>query len=164
MKKKELERKNEDSVKKQDMFGNMFEKKKHVSYQYAAMNQRKFDALTKILDQENERKNRVRNYTEFEDSPNQMDKKNLRDQEKKRLRQQEDLKSNVNFLQEQIKFRKQQEKFEKDAELKQAHLMNKRAMDELEMEAQRNQELRNKRIQHKNDLKTQGKCMEFKFL
>ena len=83
--------------------------------------------------------------------------KNIRDEQKKRLRQQEDLKTNVNFLQEQIKFRKEQEKFEKDAELKQAHLMNKRALDELEMEANRNQEMREKRIRHKNDLKNQGK-------
>lgn len=74
MKKKEQEKRKEDMDKKQDMFGNMFEKKKHVSYEYAAMNQRKFDALSKILNQENERKNRVRNYTEFEDGTNQMDK------------------------------------------------------------------------------------------
>lgn len=34
--------------------------------------------------------------------------------------------------------------------------MNKRALDELEMEAARTQAMRKKRIQHKNELKNQG--------
>lgn len=157
LKKRELERKKEDNAKSQDIFGNLFEKKTHVSYELAARNQKKFDALTKILERENEKKNKARNYTEFEEGDNKLDKKNDKDQQKKRIKHQEDVRSNLDFLQEQIKFRKEKEKFERDAELKQANIMNKRALDELEIEAARNQDMRKKRIQHKNELKTQGR-------
>ena len=75
----------------------------------------------------------------------------------KALRYQEDLKSNLNVLQEQIKFRKDTEKFEKDASLNQAKIMNRNAEEELEKETKRNREQRMKRIKHKDDLKNQGK-------
>lgn len=82
--------------------------------------------------------------------------KNQRVEQQKQMRYQDNIKSNLNFLQEQIKMRKEQERFEKDAEKKQADLMNKKALDELEKEAKRNEDLRRKRIQHKDDLRNQG--------
>lgn len=74
LKKREIQRMKEDTAKKNDMFGDLFEEKTHVSYELAARNQKKFDALTKILERENEKKNRARNYTEFEEGDNKLDK------------------------------------------------------------------------------------------
>ena len=75
----------------------------------------------------------------------------------KALRHKEDLKSNLTFLQEQMMFRKEQERFEKDAEMKQARLMNKKAAEEIEIESKRNKEQRLKRIRHNDELKNQSK-------
>ena len=74
MKKQKLKKAKEDIQRKKDLFGDMFEEKRHVSYELAAKNQKKFDALNKILVQENERKNQFRNYAEFEEGVNYLDK------------------------------------------------------------------------------------------
>ena len=74
----------------------------------------------------------------------------------KALRHKEDLKSNLTFLQEQILFRKKKERFERDAEVKQAKHMNKLAAEEIERENKRSKEQRLKRIQHNDELRAQG--------
>ena len=74
MKLQDQKRAKEDAIRKKDIFGDMFEEKRHVSYELAAKNQKKFEALNKILRQENERKNQVRNYAEFEEGVNHLDK------------------------------------------------------------------------------------------
>lgn len=159
LKKKEHQRLEDESLRKKDMFGDMFEEKKHVSYEYAARNQKKFDALNKVLEQENIRKNRVKNYAEFEEGVNSLERKNILSTQLKENRLKENLKVNRNYLEEQINFRKKQEKFEKDINLNQAKQMNLKAQEELERDAQRQQQQRIKRIEHTNQLKTQ---MDFK--
>mmetsp|Transcript_9720 Transcript_9720/g.8563 ORF Transcript_9720/g.8563 Transcript_9720/m.8563 type:complete len:101 (-) Transcript_9720:32-334(-) len=72
------------------------------------------------------------------------------------MKQKESLKSNRHYLQEQINFRKEQERFEKDVAVNQAKLMNQKAADEIENETQRTYQQRLKRIQNKDDLRDQG--------
>ena len=155
IKKQELQRRKDEAAKKQDMFGDMFEEKKHISYEYAARNQKKFDALNKILEQEHIRTNKVRNYAEFEEGVNSLERKNKLDSDWKENRLKENLRMNRNFLEEQIKYRKKQERFEKDLALNQARAMNDKAQQELENETQRMKDLRKKRIEFNNELKTQ---------
>lgn len=155
LKRKEQQRLQDESHRKKDMFGDMFEEKKHVSYEYAARNQKKFDALNKVLEHENIRKNRVKNYAEFEEGVNSLERKNILSTQLKENRLKENLKVNRNYLEEQINFRKKQEEFEKDINLNQARQMNLKAQEELERDAHRQQQQRIKRIEHTNQLKTQ---------
>jgi colicin import membrane protein len=155
MKKQEAQRRKDEVVRKKDMFGDMFEEKKHISYDYAAKNQRKFEALNKILNEENDRKDRARNYAEFEEGVNSLERRQKHDQELKDNRLKERLKNNRMYLEEQIQFKKSQNRFEKDIEQTQAIQMNRKAEEELEREAKRNQEQRKKRVQHNKELKTQ---------
>lgn len=159
LKQQELQRQKEESIRKRDMFGDMFEEKKHVSYELAAKNQRKFDALNKILNEENERKNRVKNYAEFEQGVNSIDRKQVLSEQLKENRLRENLRVNKTYLEEQIKFKHQQDKFEREREKNEARLMNMKAKEELDKESKRHHADRLKKIQYKDELKTQ---MNFK--
>lgn len=134
-------------------------KNKHISYELAARNQKKFDALNKILVEENERKNRVKNYKEFEEGVNSLEKKKKLDEQLKENRLKENLRMNKNYLREQMKNKQEHDAFERDLEQTQAKQMNLKAQEELDKEAKRHQADRQKRIQHKDELKTQ---MNFK--
>lgn len=159
MKEQEQREKMLNNQKKKDMFGDMFEEKKHVSYDYAAKNQRKFDALNKILHEENERKNKIKNYAQFEQDSNGLEKKQMLNEQLKENKLKADYRNNRKFLEEQIKLRKDQEKFEKDFDRNAARLMNIKAQEELDKEAERNASERQKRLKNKNELRTQ---MDFK--
>jgi len=69
----------------------------------------------------------------------------------------ENQKSNLIFLQEQMKFRKEAERFEKETALRQAKMMNMTAQEEIERENKRNKEQKMRRIKNKDELKTQGR-------
>lgn len=137
------------------MFGNMFEERKHISYELAAKNQRKFEALNKILKEEHERKEKIKNYAEFEEGVNAYDQKQKLNEQLKENRLKDNLRTNKNFLEEQIKIKKQQDRFEKDMDLSEAKKMNIKAQEELDKEAIRLEKERQKRIKHKDDLKDQ---------
>jgi hypothetical protein len=153
--KQEQQRRKEDSLKKTDMFGNMFEEKVHVSYEYAARNQKKVDALSKILDQENKHKNRVKNYAGFEQGVNNLERKQILSSQLKEIRLKEDLRTNKHFLEEQISFRKKQERFEKNVDLNQAKQMNLKAQEELDKDVKRQEQRKVKRLEYTNELRTQ---------
>jgi len=159
IKQQEQEKLRNEAIRKKDMFGDMFEERKHVSYEYAARNQQKFEALNKILDHENERKNRVKNYAEFEEGVNSLEKKQHLSEQLNQNRLKERLRNNRNYLEEQINFKKRQNRFEKDLELNAAKQMNDKAQEELNREAERHQDQRFKCMKHNDELKTQ---MNFK--
>ena len=138
-----------------DMFGNMFEERKHVSYELAAKNQRKFEALNKILKEEYERKEKIKNYAEFENGVNAYDHKQKLNEQLKENRLKDNLRTNKNFLEEQIKLKRLQDKFEKDMDLSEAKKMNMKAQEELDKEAIRLEKDRLKRLKHKDELKNQ---------
>jgi hypothetical protein len=159
LKKQEEQKISEDNMRKNDMFGDMFEKKTHVSYKYAAKNDQKFNALNKILQDEHERKNRIRNIAGFEEGLNDFEhKKQLEDQWKEN-RLKVNLKDNKKYLQEQINYKKEKSKFERDLEQDLADQMNKKAREELEIEATNQENHRKRRLQNKDELRTQ---MNFK--
>lgn len=138
------------------MFGDMFEVKKHVSYQYAAKNDQKVDTLSKILRQEQDRINRIRNIGEFEYGESKLDHKHKLEEQWKENRLKERQKQNKDYLQEQIKFKEQHAKFEKDIEQDLADKINKKAQEELEKETKKKQEAERRRAKkYKDELKTQ---------
>jgi hypothetical protein len=153
--KQEQQRRKEDALKKVDMFGDMFEEKVHVSYEYAARNKKKVDALSKILDQENKHKNKIKNYAGFEQGVNNLERKQILSNQLKEIRLKEDLRTNKHFLEEQISFRKKQQKFEKNVDLNQAKQMNLVAQEELDKDVKRQEQRKVKRIEYTNELRTQ---------
>lgn len=155
MKQQEAQKQREDNMRKNDMFGDMFEVKQHVSYKYAAKNDQKLESLNKILVEEQERKNRMRNIAQFEEGLNNLEHKRSLEEQWKENRLKENLKMNRNYLEEQIKFKREQSKFEKDLELTQAELMNKKARLELEQESKKKENSRMNRVKHKQELYNQ---------
>lgn len=115
----------------------------------------KYDALSKILKDEKERKNRIRNVVEFEEGGNSLERRQNLEQQWKENRLKENLRMNKQFLQEQIKFKMEQDKFEKDLEINQATQMNMKAQEELDREAKKQENERKRRLKHKDDLRTQ---------
>lgn len=168
MKHQERQKEIENNTQKhKDMFGNMFEPKKHISYELAARNQKKIDRLyngqngsaTGVMAAENYRTNKIKNYKAFEEGVNSLERKQKLDEERKKVRQKETQRINRSYLKEQMKFKEEHDKFEKELALNQAKQMNQKAQDELEREAKRQFEQRQKRVEHMDQLKTQ---MNFK--
>lgn len=145
----------EDARRKRDIFGDMFEEKKHVSYEYAARNDKKFDQLNRILRSEQERKSKIHNYAGFESLPRDRQNKEKNLELIGRIRAKEDRKVNRSYLEEQIKMKERQQKFEKDLELKAAKAMNDKARLELDQEVQKQEIDRKKRLHNKDELRHQ---------
>mmetsp|Transcript_32187 Transcript_32187/g.36707 ORF Transcript_32187/g.36707 Transcript_32187/m.36707 type:complete len:330 (-) Transcript_32187:12-1001(-) len=155
VKKQEQQKVRNEIGDKKDMFGDMFEEKKHISYELAAKNQKKFDALNRILKEEHERESRIKNYSKFEEGTNAYDHKQKLSEQLKENRLKENLKNNRKVLEEQIKYKEQHERFEKDLERSEAKRMNMKAKEELDKEADRMEKNRLKRLENKEELKNQ---------
>lgn len=155
VKKQEQQKVRNENGDKKDMFGDMFEEKKHISYELAAKNQKKFDALNRILKEEHERESRIKNYSKFEEGTNAYDHKQKLSEQLKENRLKENLKNNRKVLEEQIKYKEQHERFEKDLERSEAKRMNMKAKEELDKEADRMEKHRLKRLENKEELKNQ---------
>ncbi|CAI2362876.1 unnamed protein product [Moneuplotes crassus] len=174
MRQKEADLKRQATFKQHQLFDGMFEQKKHISYELADRNQKKYDALSRILKLENERKQRARNYLEPKTGGTDIEKKTQKESQKRKLKHQEDVKETLDYLKGQIRYKEQKKRLEKDAKfdtgvstmmngrnnsqnivLDNTSLMKLKAREFLAKEAKK-ETLQTQKIEYKRDFRNQG--------